>query len=107
MARQKKYGGTLYDNLSAITQERTGRKPLAPIMDPDTADVASKMLGQSAGNISAAQSDLERLSVCRSQIKVYLSPVSRLGASECLDTLGVFVKAAETEIFVSYDHSVR
>ncbi len=29
--RQKKYGGTLYDNLSAITQQRTGKKPLGPI----------------------------------------------------------------------------
>ena len=30
--RQKKCGGTLYENLSAITGERTGQKPLAPIM---------------------------------------------------------------------------
>ncbi|MCR5419652.1 MAG: AAA family ATPase [Lachnospiraceae bacterium] len=33
--RQKKYGGTLYDNLSVITQERTGHKPLESIKMPE------------------------------------------------------------------------
>ena len=59
--RQKKYGGTLYDNLSVITQERTGQKPLAPIMSDETVATASGMLKASEDNLSAASSDLERL----------------------------------------------
>jgi Cdc6-like AAA superfamily ATPase len=41
--RQKKYGGTLYDNLSAITGEKTGQKPLSPIMGADTVDITSTL----------------------------------------------------------------
>ena len=45
--RQKKYGGTLYENLSAITMEKRGQKPLSPIMGSAFAD-----------NASAAQKDI-------------------------------------------------
>ncbi|MCR5356984.1 MAG: AAA family ATPase [Lachnospiraceae bacterium] len=60
--RQKKYGGTLYDNLSAITQERTGQKPLAPIMGAEETAAATGMLAASENNLNAASADLERLS---------------------------------------------
>ena len=54
--RQKKYGGTLYDNLSAITQERTGQKPLGPIIDN-----AQSMLSGASKNAEAAMADITRL----------------------------------------------
>lgn len=59
--RQKKYGGTLYDNLSVITAEKTGKKPLAPIMGSEQVEAANGILEQSAKNLSAAQADIERL----------------------------------------------
>ena len=72
--RQKKCGGTLYENLSAITGERTGQKPLAPIMGvaesvknaavntagKKLADL-NKALANAAGNREAAGRDIERL----------------------------------------------
>lgn len=72
--RQKKCGGTLYENLSAITEERTGQKPLAPIMGvaesvknaavntagKKLADL-NKALVDAAGNREAARRDIESL----------------------------------------------
>ena len=54
--RQKKYGGTLYDNLSAITQEKTGQKPLGPIVDS-----AQSMLASASMNAQAAMADINRI----------------------------------------------
>lgn len=54
--RQKKHGGTLYDNLSAITQEKTGQKPLGPIVDS-----AQSMLASASKNAQAAMADLNRI----------------------------------------------
>ena len=54
--RQKKYGGTLYDNLSAITQGRTGQKPLGPVIDN-----AQSMLSGASKNAEAAMADITRL----------------------------------------------
>ena len=54
--RQKKYGGTLYDNLSAITQGRSGQKPLGPIIDN-----AQSMLSGASKNAEAAMADITRL----------------------------------------------
>ena len=49
--RQKKYGGTLYDNLAAITEERTGQKPLAPIMG--VAESVKKAARDTAGRLAS------------------------------------------------------
>ncbi|MCR4807492.1 MAG: AAA family ATPase [Lachnospiraceae bacterium] len=54
--RQKKYGGTLYDNLSAITQEKTGQKPLGPIVDS-----GMSMLSGASKNAQAAMADINRI----------------------------------------------
>ncbi|MCR5355897.1 MAG: hypothetical protein K6E63_00690, partial [Lachnospiraceae bacterium] len=60
--RQKKYGGTLYDNLSEITAARTGKKPLEPIMGNMSQPVAtSGITGALAGNLEAASLDIERI----------------------------------------------
>ncbi len=72
--RQKKYGGTLYENLSAITEEKTGQKPLAPIMGvaenmknaaintagKTVADM-KKALEDASKKSDAARKDIERL----------------------------------------------
>ncbi len=54
--RQKKYGGTLYDNLSVITMERTGQKPLSPIIDS-----GNSMMAGASENAEAAMADINRL----------------------------------------------
>lgn len=60
--RQKKYGGTLYDNLSEITAARTGKKPLEPIMGNMSQPVGtSGITGALAGNLEAASLDIERI----------------------------------------------
>ena len=60
--RQKKYGGTLYDNLSEITAARTGKKPLEPIMGNMAQPVGtSGITGALAGNLEAASLDIERI----------------------------------------------
>ncbi|MCR5507727.1 MAG: AAA family ATPase [Lachnospiraceae bacterium] len=59
--RQKKYGGTLYDNLSVITQAKTGQKPLSPIMGADEIKSSDGMLKQASADLNAAKADLERL----------------------------------------------
>ena len=78
--RQKKYGGTLYDNLAEITAEKTGRKPLEPIMGmaesvknaavntaANTAAWAGRitgmdrMLSDAARDSEAAQKDIDSL----------------------------------------------
>jgi AAA+ superfamily predicted ATPase len=78
--RQKKYGGTLYDNLSEIIAEKTGKKPLEPIKGvaesvknaavntaANTAAWAGrltgmdKMLSDAANDQEAARKDIERL----------------------------------------------
>lgn len=60
--RQKKYGGTLYDNLSEITAARTGKKPLEPIMGNMSQPVGtSGITGTLAGNLEAASLDIERI----------------------------------------------
>ncbi len=66
--RQKKYGGTLYDNLSAITEERTGRKPLEPIeadIKPKERNaisgINSGFLGALSASAGKASEDIEAI----------------------------------------------
>ena len=87
--RQKRYGGTLYDNLSEITAARTGKKPLAPIMGSGEVASANGILEQSAKNLSMAQADIERL---QSAVKT--------NASDINTTLGELNKNLRTDFTI-------